>query len=86
MDQTIHCMYPGLILIQYDSTIRTVDETRAAVIELLTLKGYSVQVEGWSRFVGLGKNEWFHLKEYTAQVQVEEVTGYIEFYRLRGRS
>ena len=69
---------PGLILIQYDSTIRTVDETRAAVIELLTLKGYSVQVEGWSRFVGLGKNEWFHLKEYTAQVQVEEVTGYIE--------
>ena len=69
---------PGLILIKYNSTIRSVDETRDDVLELLNLKGYSVQVAGWSRFISLGKNEWFHLKGYTAPIQIEEVTGYIE--------
>ena len=37
---------PGVILIQYDATIRPVTETRAAVIDLLTNKGYTVTTEG----------------------------------------
>ncbi len=69
---------PGLILIQYDETIRPIKESRAAVTDFLSQKGYSVKVEGWSRFVGFGKNKWFHLKDYSTQVQVEEVTGYFE--------
>ena len=36
----------GVILIQYDATIRPVTETRAAVIEFLTNKGYTVTTEG----------------------------------------
>ena len=37
---------PGVILIQYDATIRPVTETIAAVIEFLTNKGYTVTTEG----------------------------------------
>ncbi|RKU11683.1 hypothetical protein C6501_12445 [Candidatus Poribacteria bacterium] len=37
---------PGVILIQYDETIRPVTETRTAVIEFLTNKGYTVTTEG----------------------------------------
>lgn len=69
---------PGLILIQYDETIRPIEESRAAVTGFLSQRGYSVKVEGWSRFLGLGENKWFHLKAYTAHVQVKEVNGYIE--------
>ena len=36
----------GVILIQYDETIRPVTETRTAVIEFLTNKGYTVTTEG----------------------------------------
>lgn len=36
----------GVILVQYDDTIRPALETRAAVVEFLTLKGYKVQVAG----------------------------------------
>ncbi len=36
----------GVILIQYDATIRPVTETRAAVIEFLTNKGYTITTEG----------------------------------------
>ncbi len=69
---------PGLILIQYDETIQPIEESRAVVTDFLSQKGYSVQVEGLSRAVGLGKNKWFHLKAYTEHVQVKEVNGYIE--------
>ena len=72
---------PGVILIQYDSTIRPVDETRNAVIEFLALKGYTVQVEGGDRFKRRN-TEWFHFKEYTAQVQVEEAPDDFEFIDL----
>ncbi|MDE0634793.1 MAG: hypothetical protein OXI43_02920 [Candidatus Poribacteria bacterium] len=37
---------PGVILIQYDETIRPVTETRTTVIEFLTNKGYTVTTEG----------------------------------------
>ena len=36
----------GVVLIQYDVEIRPVIETRAAVIEFLTHKGYTVTIEG----------------------------------------
>ena len=69
---------PGLILIQYDTSIRPIDETRASAIEVLTQKGYTTKVEGWEKYLSQGYKEWFHLKEYTDQVKVEAVTGYIE--------
>ena len=40
---------PGVILIQYNDTIRSVDETRVDVVELLAFKGYTVQAAGNSR-------------------------------------
>lgn len=40
----------GQILVAYDNTIRPETETRTAVIEFLTLKGYTVRVETRSRF------------------------------------
>lgn len=36
----------GVILVQYDDTIRPINETRAAVVEFLSDKGYKVGVEG----------------------------------------
>lgn len=36
----------GVILIQYDETIQPATETRTAVVDFLTLKGYTVQVNG----------------------------------------
>ena len=38
---------PGVILIKYDDTIRPEDETRIAVMELLNLKGYTMQTVGY---------------------------------------
>ncbi len=40
----------GEILVEYDATIRPADETRTAMIEFLTLRGYMVQVSRRSDF------------------------------------
>ena len=69
---------PGLILIQYDSTIRPMSETKTAVTEFLALKGYTEQENGLSGYERKNSSLWFHLKEYTAYIQLERVSNNFE--------
>ncbi len=69
---------PGVILIKYDSTIRPISETRTAVTELLALKGYTEQENGLSGHERRNSTLWFHLKEYTAHIQLETTSNDFE--------